>query len=245
MCPTRLPPALWDGERSHFPQEPSCRRSSSYLPVGLGSMCEAGKGSTFDLSALTLGPTAYTFRPIGSWRCRSSAGNRLARSGRWQRWAVGRREGYARTAPPSPPAAGLQNLRLRLPYPTAYLGDLFCISFFGPLLPASTSFLHEQAPGQGEGCKNMAFWPETYGRARAHTHTYPLGHNSTPRPHHRTGHTLGFQAPCQERASTLRGTLAEVPARSGGGWVRREGWAAVDAADCRRCAQVQCSTSRS
>lgn len=44
-------------------------------------------------------------------------------------------------------------------------------------------------------------------------------------------------------AGTLHGTLAEVPARSGGGGVRKEGWAAVQAADCWRSAQVLCSTS--
>ncbi|KAH0517261.1 Zinc finger protein ZIC 5 [Microtus ochrogaster] len=35
------------------------------------------------------------------------------------------------------------------------------------------------------------------------------------------------EAPCQEHAGTLHGTLAEVPERSDGGGVRKEGWAAV------------------
>lgn len=155
---------------------------------------------------------------------------------------------------PPPPTAGLQNLRLGFPCPLSPW-----VIFFAPCssVPFFITFLPEQAAGQGKACKNVAFWPETYG-TRSHTHAHTPQTHTLPPPHtyvqlnplrprlsQCTGHTLGLQAPCQERASTLRGTLAAVPAPSGGGGVRREGWAAVDAADCWRCAQVQRSTSRS
>ena len=89
---------------------------------------------------------------------------------------------------PPPPTAGLQKLRLGFPCPLS-----LWVIFFAPCssVPFFITFLPEQAAGQGKACKNVAFWPETYG-ARSHTHTRthttnthtppppPLMYNSTP-----------------------------------------------------------------
>lgn len=58
-----------------------------------------GQGARIQ-TALRCGPGAL--RPIGSWRRRSGAKERLAGSGRGQRWAVGQPE---RAAPEQPTLA--------------------------------------------------------------------------------------------------------------------------------------------
>lgn len=94
--------------------------------------------------------------------------------------------------------------------------------------------MYKQVPRLGKRVRKRAF-------DLKHTQAQ-LKAPASPAPVSALG-TLGFQAPCQERAGTLHGTLAEVPARSSGGGVRKEGWAAVQAVDCWRSTQVLSSTS--
>ena len=163
---------LLDEERSHFP--PRAILQEKQFPQGwaLG----ASKREVGSRREVGLGPTPST--PLGAGGAALGWG-----TARWNQAMVGGGEerGLCQNSPP-PPTAGLQTPGLGFTCPTADLGDLSCISFFGSLLSASISFLHEQAPGQGKGCKNMAFWPGTQcpvrARARAHTHT--LTHNSPP-----------------------------------------------------------------
>lgn len=106
------------------------------------------------------------------------------------------RDAQPRGASPTRPRA--EAARPKLP-PCS--GDYFFhfYSFSYSILPSSSPFLHKQGWAREE-----ERWPADLTRTRQ------------PRPRQCTGHTLGFQAPCQERAGTLRGTLAELPARSGG-----------------------------